>query len=185
MNAYAAETVEVVKGEEHQAQPGVLSPDLTIVILTYVTFFILLAILYKFAWRPILSLLDQRENTIRQSLDDAKKAREELEQVKASTERLIAEADEKAKMVVERSRKAAVEAARTIEHKAQEEAQIMLNNASQEMKAMVQKARMSLRQESAGWAVDLAQKLLEDNLDPAKQQKLVDHFIKDFKPEQS
>ncbi len=184
MFAYA-ETIEVDAQEGHAgaAQGGLMSPDSTIAVLSYVTFFILLAILYKFAWKPILAVLEARENTIRQSLDDAKKAKEELQKVQEASRQMIKEADEQAKIIVERSRKAAVEAAKVIEHQAKEEAQIMLTNANQEIKKIIEKAQITLRQESVHWAVGLAQKILKENLDESKQQKLIDQFIKDWKPE--
>ena len=169
---------------EAAEQPGILSPDATIAVLTYVTFFILLAILYKFAWKPILAILDAREETIRRSLEDAQKAREDLEKIQEKSRQLILDADNKALEIVEQARKGAIEAANAVERKAKEEVQIMINNAHQEINALKEKAQMSLRQESADWAVRLAQAIIKENLDETRHQKLVDRFIEEFTPKQ-
>jgi len=152
------------------------------VILTWVTFFCLLAILYKFAWKPILVALDAREEKIRRALEDARKAKEELEKIETTKTALIHEADLKAKEIVDRARQAAIEAAKVIDHKAKEEAHILLGNANQEIKAMTDKARMILRKESADVAVSLASKIIQDELDETKHHKLIDRFIKEFDP---
>ena len=59
-------------------QPGILSPDITLVILTWISFFALLVILHKFAWKPILAGLKQREDYIRKSLEDADKIKSRI-----------------------------------------------------------------------------------------------------------
>ncbi len=182
--ATLAATVQAApNGAQTHQDPSVISPDLTMVLLTWVTFFLLLAVLYKFAWKPILNALDAREENIRRSLEDAQKAREELAKVNATSQQIISQADEKAKEIVERSRKAAMEAARVIENKAKEEAGIVLGNATAELGALQQKAKVMLRQESVEVAVQLASKILGENLDQDKHQKLIDEFLKDFKPE--
>jgi F-type H+-transporting ATPase subunit b len=69
-----------------------VQPDPGLYIWTIATFLILLALLAKFAWRPLLAALEQRQQTIRQSLDDARKAREELQRVQADAQRILNEA---------------------------------------------------------------------------------------------
>ncbi len=184
MSEPTATTQAVVHQADHH-EPQVISPDITLMILTWVSFFILLGVLYKFAWKPILSGLQEREDKIRKSLEDAQKAQEEYRRVKDNTDKMIAEADEQAKFIVERSKKAAVEAAKVIERQAKEEAQIQLNNAQQEIARQTEKVRSGLCEEGAQLAVELAGKILSSELDEAKHQKLVDQFIKDFHPEKS
>ncbi len=160
----------------------VISPDMTMVFLTWFTFFILLAILYKFAWKPILLALDAREENIRRSLEDAKKAHEELVRINEESQKIIAAADKKAQEIIERSRKAAVDAAKVIEKKAKEEAHILMDNAESEIEALQKKAQMALRQESVDLAIGLAGKLIQENLEGSKRQKLIDRLIEEFKP---
>ena len=85
--------IEVPLGEDaSHSQQGFFAPDVSMVLLTWITFFLLLAVLYKFAWKPILSALKEREESIQESLDSAKHAKEEMAQLKADNEKIIAQA---------------------------------------------------------------------------------------------
>ncbi len=170
-------------GHSEAAKPGILTPDAQMLVLTWVTFGLLLVVLYKFAWKPILTMLDAREENIRKALEDAQKAREELARVKEDSQKIVSAADEQAKMIVERSRKAATEAARVVESRARDEASIVLNNATAEIEAMQKKAHMDLRREGADLAVNLAGKIIHEHLDKAKHEKLIDRLIEEFEPE--
>ena len=147
------------------------------VFWTWLTFGILLIILYFSAWKPILSALDKREKDIKDSVENAVKIQKELEKVEANREKIIREADEKAKDIVSSARKAAVEASKVIEDKAREEAKILLANANREIKAAREKAIASLRQDSATLAIELAEKLIGANLDSEKNKELTDRLI--------
>jgi len=175
------ETIAVPSDQEssHESQ-GFFSPDMNMVLLTWVTFFLLLAVLHKFAWKPILSALDAREESIRNSLDDVDRITNELENLDDKCTQLIAKAESKATEIIDRSRKAARDAASIIESKAREEAGISLENALRDIQQETQKAQMRLRNESAQIAVDLAGKLIEENMNTEKNRKLIDRFIKDI-----
>ena len=144
---------------------------------TWVTFGLLLLVLYKFAWNPILSALDRREKDIRESVENAEKIRTELEQIEGKREKLIKEADDKAKEIVTTARKAAVEASKVIENKAKEEAKILLENANREITAAREKAEAVLRHDSAELAIALASKLIGENLDSEKNRVLTEQLI--------
>lgn len=162
------------------ALPSFLSPDITLMILTYVTFFLLLAILYKYAWKPILTALDAREEKIRKSLEEAQKTHEELAKIDETREKLLLEAEKNAKDLIAHSKKAASDAAKIIQDKAREESQILLENANREIKQEQEKAQAMIREESARIATDLAGKIIEKNLDKATNRKLINQFIKDL-----
>lgn len=164
--------------EHHDA--GFFSPDMSMVLLTWITFFLLLAVLYKYAWKPILNILDEREASIRTSLENVDRIKSEMENLNAKCDQLIAEAETKATENIHQSRKAAKEAAHIIENKAKEEAQISLTNALRDIKEETQKAQMLLREESAQIAVGLASKLIEENMSTKKNRSLIDKFIKEI-----
>jgi F-type H+-transporting ATPase subunit b len=153
---------------------------MNMVLLTWIIFFILLAILYKFAWKPILAGLDAREASIRKSIEDVDRIRCEMENIEQTRKRLIDEAQAKSKEIIDHSRKAAREAAHIIEQKAREEAKISLENAIRDIRDETQKAQRKLREESAQIAVALAGKLIEENMDTEKNQRIVNNFIKDI-----
>ncbi len=159
-------------------QINLLNPELNIIILTWVSFFLLLFILRKFAWKPILAGLDKREETIRKSLEEADRIKEELREINQKREQLIREAEDKSKEIIDQGRKAAIEAAHIIEHKAKEESQIMLENAERQIKDVAAQAQFELRKMSADIAVELAGRLIEENLDSEKNRKLVNDLIK-------
>lgn len=159
-------------------EASILSPDAGMMILTWVTFLILLTILHKFAWRPILSLLDKREEDLRKAVTHADQLKDELAKIQQKHDKIIAEADQKAQGIVEQSRKAAIEAADIIRRKAKEDAQISLENALRDIKDEKENALAVLRDESARIAVLLAGKLIEENLDDDKNRRLVTQIIK-------
>ena len=159
---------------------ALFSPDGQMIILTWVTFVLLLAILYKFAWKPIFAALDERERAIRKSVDDAQRITKELQEIESARQKAIHEAQEKSKEILEQSRKGAIEQAKMIHDKAREDAEIILENGRREIKDDIETAKAELREESARIAVALAEKLLEQNLDDEKNRKLVREFIKDL-----
>ncbi len=149
----------------------------TMVVLTWITFGLLAAVLYKVAWKPILAGLEAREAAIRKSLDDAEKARNELVRIEQQRAGLIAAADDKAKAIVEQARQAAAAAAATIEQKARDEAQILLANAQREIRTERDRAMAALRSESAELAIGLARRVLRDQLDEARGRAVVNQTI--------
>ncbi|MCR4336705.1 MAG: F0F1 ATP synthase subunit B [Candidatus Omnitrophica bacterium] len=171
------ETVHEVAGQAHE-QIAFMSPENTLVLLTWAVFFGLLIILNKFAWKPILAGLDQREEAIRQSVEKAEQIQREYEQLNQKRQQILDESYAQAKEIVAEARKGAQNAARVIEEKTKEETQIMIENAQREIQATVQRAREDLRKESVDLAIQLAGKLIEKNLDEKDHQKLVDDLVR-------
>src|SRR5438093_1225756 len=69
-----------------------VQPDPGLYIWTILTFLVLLALLAKYAWKPLLEALDNRQQSIRKALDDARKAKQELEAIHAESAKLLARA---------------------------------------------------------------------------------------------
>jgi len=175
------ETIAQVLVEDAPAHlPGFLTPDFSLLLLTWCTFFILLIILYKVAWKPILAGLEAREEAIRKSIENADRLNEELAKLKVKTDQAIAQAETEAKKIISESRKAAQEAARVIENKAKEQTQIILENVQRDIKEEMEKARVVLIEESARIAVHLAEKLIAENLDDEKNKKLINRLIREL-----
>ncbi len=155
-----------------------VAPEMT--LWTMVTFILVLVLLYKFAWKPILSGLDKREDFLRESVANAEKLREEMENLEQTRQRTLSEVEEEAKNTLAKARKAANEAARVIEHKAREEGQIHLENARREIKTEREKAVARLKRESAETAVALAAKIIDEELDEDRSRALTDKLIKEL-----
>ncbi len=159
---------------------GILSPDTTLVILTWISFFALLAILHRFAWKPILAGLKQREDYIRKSLDDADKIKSQLAEVEAAKGRILDEAKDRANAIIEQSRKMGSELAGQIEKRAKKNAEGIISSAHQEIEGERERVRNALKKESAQTAVSLAEKILKENLDTKKNRDLINQAIKDM-----
>mgnify|MGYP001816310347 FL=1 len=150
------------------------------VIWTWVLFFITLGALYKLAWKPILGALDSREEEIQESIDHAETLRQEMAELEAVKAKQLAEADEKSRKILEAARKGAREQAEAIEEKARDEAAILTENALRDIDVSRALAEDGLRIKSAAWARALAGKLIEENLDDAKNQALTDKLIEEL-----
>jgi F-type H+-transporting ATPase subunit b len=159
---------------------NILAPDVLMVVLTWVTFFILFAILKKYAWLPILAALKKREDYIRGSLAEADKVKADVAQAQESKNKIIAEARMTAQTIIDEARKKAVDVAHGIEDRAKKQAQDAVETAHQEIAGERERARAALRKESADIAVNLASKLLKENLDKAKSDRLIEQYIKEI-----
>jgi F-type H+-transporting ATPase subunit b len=150
------------------------------VLWTWIVFVIVLVVLYKVAWKPILGVLDKREQDIQDSLDNVETLRKEMAELEKVRAEKIADADEQSKAVLAAARKGAHEQAKNIEAKARDEAQILTENAHREIEISRALAEDSLRLESAAWARELAGKLIHENLDDAKNRALTDQLIEEL-----
>jgi F-type H+-transporting ATPase subunit b len=137
----------------------------------------LLGVLYKFAWRPILQLLDAREESIRKSLEDADRIKAEMEHLDQKCAQIVSGAQAQASVIIDQSRKTARNAAQIIENKAREEAKIALENTIRDIKEETQSAQARLRKESANIAVELAGKIIEENMSTEKNRALINKYI--------
>lgn len=158
---------------------GILTPDLTLLCLTWATFFALLVILHKFAWKPILAGLKRREDYIRKSLEDADKIKAQLAEIETAKGKILDEAKERANTIIEQSRKMGHEVAGQIEQRAKKNAQEIITSAHQEIEGERERVRNALKKISAQTAVSLAEKILKENLDTKKNRDLINQAIKD------
>jgi F-type H+-transporting ATPase subunit b len=94
---------------------GLLDVERIMAILSWAAFFCVLVILQKFAWKPILAALKQREDDIRKSVENADKIKVELAGLEVSKAKVLDEAKEKGNIIIEQSRKMGTELAAQIE----------------------------------------------------------------------
>lgn len=174
------EHVEVPVAAAEHAKPDILAPDVMMLLLTWGTFFTLLAVLQKFAWKPILATLKKREDTIRTSLEQADKIQTAYDDIQKSKEDVLAEAHRSAQDIVEQSRKRAQELARSIEEKAKTHAQEILEAAHLQVEGEKERAIAAVRRDSAQVAIGLASKIMGENMDNDKNRKIADHYIREI-----
>jgi len=144
-----------------------------------VNFLILLFLLQRFLYKPVLTMLDQRSTAIRESVEAAERARQES--ARADQERIEAlrEARRQAEEIVTRATQEAdrIRAERLTQ--AQEEAQRIISRAEQEATAERQQAMAELRAQVADLAVMAAGRVIGRSLDPQGHRELVEEFLAD------
>ncbi|OGS37541.1 MAG: ATP synthase F0 subunit B [Elusimicrobia bacterium RIFOXYB2_FULL_49_7] len=144
---------------------------------TWIVFIAVLLLLRKFAWKPILSALDEREKKIKQSLEDAAEAKRVLDETISQQKDILGKAQEEAIQMVQRSRETAQNVAMEIEKKAMHEAERMIEGARNAIQGEKARAVAELRKEAATLAVMVAGKLISENLDDERNQKLSERYI--------
>jgi F-type H+-transporting ATPase subunit b len=159
---------------------GLLDVDPGLFFWIFVTFATFIILFSKFAWKPILGALDQREQSIKESIEAAEVAIKKAEQISKDNEVALREAEAAA----QRIRKEAAEEAEAIRidrvEKTKEETSKMLDQARATIQAEKKKALDDLRNEVAELAIKSARIILDAEIDETKNKKLVDNFINDL-----
>ena len=156
-----------------------------LIIWTIVTFLLLLVLLKKVAWGPILTALNQREENITLALNEAKKAQEDSTNILAEQKKLLKNADQEAQKIVQQARELAETLQNEIKQKANEEASRMLENAKREIGRERDAAINQLRKEVVHLAIEAASKLIAAELDAKNHQELIDSILVDFSSDDS
>ncbi|HZJ84791.1 MAG TPA: F0F1 ATP synthase subunit B [Syntrophomonadaceae bacterium] len=144
---------------------------------TVVNFFILLAILYKFAFGPINAMLEQRTNTIESSLKHAEEVKTEVEQMKLETQANLTSSRKEAQEIVARATKAAEDAKTEILTKAQSEATNIKDKATAEIEAATEQAKAELKDTAANLAILAAEQVLARAITEDDHKKMVQEFV--------
>jgi len=160
---------------------SLVTPDFGLLFWMLVSFLILVFLLKKFAWKTILKMMKDREDSINDALNQAEKAKEQIKSLNEENEKILKEAK------IERDNliKQAKETAEKIVLKAQEDAKIqaekIIENAKVEIEAQKENAISELSAKVGELSVEIAQKVLEKELsDPQNQQDYVNSLIKNI-----
>ena len=155
-----------------------VQPDPGLFIWTIVTFLVLLAVLAKFAWRPLLQALETRQNAIRKSLDDAQQAKQDLERLNAESAQIIARARVDADGIITQSRADAERLREEIRQKARGEADLIVKNAERQIQLETSRALEQIRHEAVELSVMIASKIIQRNLTKDDNERLIDEALK-------
>ena len=159
---------------------SLLSPNPGLIFWTAITFVIVLLILKKIAWGPILNALEEREKGIQSSIDRAHKAKDDSEAILRKNKELLAKADAESDRIIREGKDFAEKLRSDISVKAQAEAQKMITSAKEEIEQEKRRALDVLRNEVADLAVRGAEKIIRTTLDADIQKRIVDSMIKDI-----
>ena len=159
-----------------------LTPELGLIVWTTIAFGILFFVLSKFAWKPILNSVNQRESSIKDALDEAEKARLEMENLQADNERILKEARAERESMLKEARELKNKMITDAKDEAQKEASKMIEQAQAAIESEKKAAMAELKSHVAGLAVDIAEKVVRDELtNKDKQMQLVESMLGDTK----
>jgi F-type H+-transporting ATPase subunit b len=147
-------------------------------VWTLAIFLLVVGILGKFAWGPVLALLQQREEFIHRSLADAKRDRDEAEARLKEYAAKIQSARAEAGAIVEEARRDAEHLREDLRQRARSEAETMIKNAERQISLQTERAVQEIRREAVDLSVAIASKIIQRNLTKEDNQRLIDEALK-------
>lgn len=159
-----------------------VSPGFGLVFWTAITFLILLWILRKFAWRPILGAVSEREESIKSALDAAEEAKKEMQNLQADNERILKEARAERDAMLKEARELKEGIISDAKVHAKIEGDKLLKQAQAAIESEKKAAVADIKAQVANLSIDIAEKVIKEELsDKKKQLKLVQDSLGDIK----
>lgn len=159
-----------------------ITPELGLIFWTTLSFLILLFILRKFAWKPILGAVNSREEGIIDALASAEKARLEMQNLKADNERILNEARAEREAMMKDAREIKSKMISDAKEQAQEQANKMIKQAQVAIESEKKSAMIELKNQVASLSIDIAEKVVRAELsNKDKQLQLVESMLTDAK----
>lgn len=157
--------------------PEFLQPDLQQILSQAISFVLLLAILRRFAWKPLLSMLDERRARIERDLAQAQQQRAELAALQQELTRRLAQIDEEARAKIQQAVLEGKRIAGEIQEEARVSARQILEKANDTIVLEVAKAKVTLRDELADMTIEAVEDVLRQKLDSATDRALVEKIL--------
>ena len=159
-----------------------LTPGVGLIIWQTIVFVILIFLLAKVAWKPILSALNEREMSIQESLDTAERARQEIATLKADNENLLKQAREERDKMLRDAREASNRMKEEAQSEAKKSADKIIEDARVAIGIEKQAALKEIKIQVATFSLEIAEKLLREKLSDDKSQKdLVQRYVSELK----
>jgi len=147
-------------------------------VWTILTFLVLLGVLAKFAWNPLLKMLKDREELIRSSLEDAEKAKTELERLNTEGQDIINKARSEAQTILSEGKAASSKMKEETLSSAKEQAKVILTEAEKQIQIEKDKAIAEIKSEVVDLSLSVATKLIKKNISREDNQALIDDSLK-------
>ena len=163
--------------QEHEVSLSPFAGNVGNAVWTLVIFVLVVILLGKFAWGPVLGLLKQREEFIHKSLSDAKHDRDEAEARLKEYAAKLQSAQREAIGIVEEARRDAERLREELRERARIEADTMIKNAERQVQLETSRALQQIRKEAVDLSVTIASKLLQRNISKDDNQKLIDEAL--------
>jgi F-type H+-transporting ATPase subunit b len=164
--------------QEHEVQLSPFAGNVGNAVWTLVIFVIVVLVLGKFAWGPVLSLLQQREEYIHRSLSDAKRDRDEAEARLKEYAAKLQTAQREAVAILEEARRDAERLREELRGRAKTEAETLIKNAERQVQLETMRALQQIRQEAVDLSVSIASRLLQRNISKEDNEKLIADAMK-------
>ena len=142
-------------------------------------FLVMLGILYRFAWGPLLRILNERRARIAQGVEATERAKRKLEEAERERQTKLEEARREAQAMLDRITKQAEDLRKELEAKAREQAEALIAKARAEIQQERQKAVQDLRLQVADLAVMAAGRIIGESLDAKKHRELIERAIEE------
>lgn len=169
------------EGEAHAEQPSIMAGDVGNIVATLIIFLLVVGILGRYAWGPLLRILQDRERTIRESLESARRDRESAERLLDEYKRQIEQARAEATAIVDEGRRDAEEARRRIHDEARSEANQMIERARREIRLAADSAVKDIYDQMADVTTRVAATLVERELSPKDHEKFIADSLEQMK----
>ena len=157
-----------------------LNPSYGLIVWTLVAFLTVLFLLKKFAWKPILNALKEREDFIQNALDTAEKAKEEMKTLQSNNERILAEARAERDLLLKDARDVRDKMISEAKGIAAKEGERLLKSARENIQNEKMAAITELKNQVATLSIEIAEKILKSELSTDEKQKsLVNTLLKD------
>jgi F-type H+-transporting ATPase subunit b len=176
----ASHVAGLLAAAEGGAGSNLMSVDTTLFVATLVAFAIFAWILGKFAWGPLLNIVDQREKAIREQVDSAEKSAADAKAALQKHQELLQGAGRERDEILARAAKDAEALRGELQAKARADADLILARAREQMQREKDQALAELRSQVAEIAVEAASRIVKSSLSPEAQRKLVDDYIKEL-----
>ncbi len=148
-----------------------------LILWTIVTFILLMVILKKAAWKPILNSLSERELFIKESLEKAEKARIDAEKLIQDNKSAMVKAEKEAQHIIEQTREYSEKLKSQMLDESKAQSAKMIEDAKSEIERKNQEAFVKLKNQVAEIAVDAAEKIIRSNLDKEKQVGIINKYL--------
>jgi len=157
-----------------------VTPGIGLIFWQTVVFLLVLFLLGKFAWKPIMSALQERETSIENALSAAEKAKLEMQALKADNEKLLAEARMERDRILKEATDAANSLVETAKQKANEEGARMIGQAREAIENEKRAAITEVKNMAASLSLEIAEQILRKELsDKSAQQALAQEYIRE------
>ncbi len=156
---------------------GLLRVDPGLMLWTIITFIVLVLIMWKAAWRPIVDALDARAEKIRFDIDNAERTRQEAEKLLSQHKAMMDNSRNEASQIIAKGREEAEKMKAEIVEKATAESRTIAERAKKEIDLAKDKALLDIKTEVVLLSTEIASKIINKNIKPEDQKALVEEAL--------